>query len=178
MTDYFPMIDWLQGHVSTLGTMDRRTVVSLLIPLVPLGLYMARLYTMPQARRLPPGSSSLRFFLEVFVSNENMWSKVLKFNQQYGVLNRDYEIRCHSLFVGQATLLLGRCLGTIASSLAPQTLPQICSRSVASITLIVLGRLCAVNCQDGARLCCFVITMNGFVLIEGGLHKRSGVMPL
>ena len=93
--DHITIIDWLQGYIYTLETMDRRTVVSLLIPLVPLGLYMARLYTMPQARRLPPGGSSLRFFLGALASNENVWSKVLKLNQQYGVLNRDYEVRCH-----------------------------------------------------------------------------------
>ena len=94
--DHIPIIDWLQGYIFTLGTMDRRTVVSLLVPLVSLGLYMGRgLYTRFQGRRLPPGSSGLRFLLEMFAGNENMWSKVLKFNQQYGVLSRDYDVCCH-----------------------------------------------------------------------------------
>ncbi|KAF8551039.1 cytochrome P450 [Imleria badia] len=74
------MIDWFQSVGSTLGAMDRRTVVLLLILLVCLHELSARY----QARRLPPGVSGIRCLLELPTSNEKIWLKMLKFNQQYG----------------------------------------------------------------------------------------------
>ena len=81
--------------------MDLRSVVSLMRPLVPLCLsfiFLYELYARYRARRLPPGVSGFRCILEV--PNERVWLKMLKFNQQYGLLSHDREVCCHSLFVG------------------------------------------------------------------------------
>lgn len=96
--DHFTMIDWLESFVSTVRTMDRQTVVSLLILLVGLGFCMVclhELYARYYAWRLPPGVCGLRCLLEMPTGNEDMWLKMLRFNQQYGVLSRDHEVRCH-----------------------------------------------------------------------------------
>lgn len=89
------MFNLLPSSVSTLTTMDLRTVISLLIPFVLLGLCIIcihELYARHRARRLPPGVSGLRCLLEI--PNERAWLAMLKFNQQYGVLSHasDHEV--------------------------------------------------------------------------------------
>jgi hypothetical protein len=49
-------------------------------------------YARYRARRFPPGVSGLRCLFEI--PNKKVWLKMLKSNRQYGVLNRDCEVRC------------------------------------------------------------------------------------
>ena len=86
------MIDWLQSSVSALRTMDPEAVILLLVPLGLCLVCLHELYARYRARRLPPGISGLRCLLEI--PNEKVWLKMLKFNQQYGVLSHDHEVRC------------------------------------------------------------------------------------
>ena len=68
-------------------TVDLRTVISGLIPLVLLSvciICLYELYARYRARHLPPGISGLQCLFEI--PSEKAWLRILKFNQQYGVL--------------------------------------------------------------------------------------------
>ena len=89
------MIDSFPNPVFVLATVDPRTIVSLLIPPVLLGLCIIclhELFTRYRARRLPPGISGLQCLFEL--PSEKGWLKILKFNQQYGVLSHDHDVCC------------------------------------------------------------------------------------
>ena len=86
------MITWSQIFACTLRTVDLETAVLLVLLSLCL-ICFHELYARHKACRLPPGVSGLRCLLEI--PNEKAWLKMLKFNQQYGVLIHDHEVHCH-----------------------------------------------------------------------------------